>query len=412
MPYYFIDLMGEDMSIGPLKNKKNAVIECEDRSFNNIIVHRADYKEVKDSCNWGGSCTWKIIEEFENLPNPHRFNVGDKVTLKKNINPERGVSHVLDNLRPDKIYQVNPLHYYSGWGYGKVYSVVGVENGYGGWIPEEFFELYEEKPTDIPVSDEFPGRIVDDSPFQVGEYVWMHNYLGSGIPFSSERIEQVIIFPNSNSRAADCSHTWTHTVKWKGRFIRLDNSRAKFSYLHPREITSTIPEQYADCGSYILACNDGGNGLPKELTSVKIVNPRYVKESIRGLLPTSKWNHIVEYKGEYYRINTHTAIGGVNPCKEVPLSEPYPDIDGSAVKVGINNMYGSTGTIASTGTTVISAAKGTAFNCIIAYPITPSEAYRESQSKIKSLKQQKPIILKTKNHGNERRIKLRNNCVS
>jgi hypothetical protein len=406
MPYYFVNVDGFNVSIALLGGAKKAIVECKDENFRGCRICHVDYRAVNDIVQgWGGDPkNWKIQSVFNNLPDSHIFSVGDKVKLKKNFSLNPNVEHVYNHLSHNEIYEITFLHYYQGWG-SKACSVVGVENGYGGWIPQDFFELYQEKPTDQSISDEFPGRIADSSPFQVGDLVWMHNYSGSGIPFPLERIEKVQIVPNSCSTDAGGSVTWTHVVKWNNQLNRIDNNRAKFSYLHPNDITPTIPEQYADCyGSHIFAANDGGNGLPKELTNVKIVNPRFIKNDwINGLLSTSKWNHIVEYEGSYYRINTHTATGSVNPCKEVPLPELYPGTNGSAMKVAINSMYGSTGTIASTGTVVTSAA----FD-FKTYPTTPSE----SQSKIKALKQQQPIILKTKNHGNERRIKLRNNCIS
>lgn len=116
------------------------------------------------------------------------------------------------------------------------------------------------------------------------------------------------------------------------------------------------------------------------------------------MLPTSKWNHFVEYEGKYYRINTNATSNSVNPCKEVPLPELYPGIDRSAMKVTMNSMYGSNPTIAAATTIVdhlpilTKSSQGGAL-----YPQTLDEACQKSESKLKALKQQKPIILKTKN---------------
>jgi hypothetical protein len=400
MPYYYVNVENNHVGISLLGGAQEAIIECKNEDFRHCKICHVDYRAVDDTIGtWGGDPKrWKIKDVFNNLPDSHVFNVGDKVRLKNLVDVHPAIKHVYDGLNLGKTYTINLIHYYSGWS-NETYSVVGVESGYEGWIPQEFFELYVEKKV-VDVDDEVDlggpqPKSEDNSPFKPGDSVWVHNYPGSGIPHPLDRIEQVtIIDPNRHHEDdASGSYVWTHLVLFQGRILRLDNDRAKFSYYHPKYCTSTLRERYPYGGTIFAGSDREGNGLPDNCVTVKIVNPRHVNDIIKGLLSTNEWDHIVEYKGSYYRINTRTAFGAINPCKEIPLPEYLSDTGGTAMKIAMDSTHVSSAGYCTGEYPFYSSTETTTS---IMYPQIPSEAYQTSQSKLKALKQQKPITLKTK----------------
>lgn len=399
MSYYLVDVSKSTHGIGYLTDAKCAVIESLDEDLYDarIKVHLVDYKQCRDSVTTFDSPskqvkTWKIEKELNSLPSAHRFKVGDKVFLKKEP-PPSDISHVYDAVyfRSEHEPITVSLLYYYEWNY-KTYAVVGFNDSYGGWVPEDLLEHYTTTRPD-------PER--DKGGFKVGEQVLVNVYQGCGIPYPLDRDETVTIVDDSYSYIAVGSDQWTHVAKWNNKYVKLDYVRGKFRHA-PKSMYYKDKGGFSK-GEYVYATNCGGNGLKREMHLVRIVDDSYAKDAT-GLMDHQDWTHVVQQDGLYYKVNYKTAkftyAETVNSCKEISLpNAPY---------------YGTTshGTITSTGTVVttdIYPGYEGYFRDVLAseHPIYDKHYARyhnipepipEKETKIQILKLQQPIILKSKKH--------------
>lgn len=392
MAYYFVDVSMSSNEIGCLIGASNAVIESvnEDLFGSKIYIHLVDYK---DSARWSSTRftspsrkegTWKIIKKLNNVPKPHRFKIGDLVKLNKDFKIPLGVGHIADSIYNINELVISHFHYYD-WE-GVTYAVVGFENGYGGWCPE-----------DILIHADIDTKS-DDYNWKPGDWVYVKNHPGSGIPYPLERSELVQIVDPNVYKMQGGLNKHTHLVRFEDKILGVSCIEGQFS----------LNNHYKDkgnwcVGQYVYATNElgVGNGLGLNFyTKIKIV-PDINTIYASGMLEVNDWTHIVEladYPGVYYRVNYKSADFRLQPpnLPENPCSEEH---------------YFESGTLSGTSGTIVmnDFPYVTTSTTIYSYPQTPEECLEKTNG-IQILKLQKPKTLKPQKDGNT--IKLRKYRIS